>query len=202
MKHTADEKLNYLLDEIGGVDDRMLAEAAEYRAVGRRAFVTRTLAAIACTLLLCATVLAAVLMYPRLPLGGAPSKERVYALDALLQSADAGCYTLLSSEKEIAYFGETYLLWQYEGEETVYRSRALTVEERDRLFSLIGDGRTVGEDAPAQFARVWVTLGNGEVLTPYLPATPGNVSSVIFDYNAEISPSRALVDCISDILSS
>jgi hypothetical protein len=210
MKHSFDEKISYLLDEIGGVDDAMLTEAMSYRPAKKSGNLLRTFAAIACAVLVSVTGFSAVLInWSGWFVGewggnasdeGAPSWN-AYTLDALLQDAKRGAdYTLLSSVREVSYFGDAHLLWQYVGDDVVYQSRALTERELERLCALIDDGKSVGESAPLQFARVWLVLGNGDVLTPYLPATPGNVSSAIFDYNAEILPSKALIDCISDIL--
>ena len=236
MKHTRDEKLNYLFDEIGGVDERMLTEALEYRAQKKQGNFLRTLTAIACALFLTVTSVSVVMVNwkhwfvaenaggdasdgadlpndapnqpnPPVDVPNSPSEApdvpswSTHTLDALLQSAkeDANC-TLLSSREEIAYFGGAYLLWQYAEDDVVYRSRALSTRELTRLRSMINDGSAVGDSAPTQLVRVWLTLGNGDVLTPYLPATPGNTSIVIFDYEAELNPSDELMSCISDIL--
>ena len=47
---------------------------------------------------------------------------------------------------------------------------------------------------------VWVLDGKGNVSTPYLKTSRGNIGCEIFDYEAEIIPDERLVDCISDIL--
>ncbi|MBQ8309730.1 MAG: hypothetical protein IJX80_01795 [Clostridia bacterium] len=211
MKHSFDEKLSYLFDEIGGVDERMLTEAMEYRSAKRSAKVLRTLTAIACALLVTVTGVSVILTNWRGwfvvdgtdsgPSDGAFPSWSTHTLDALLQNARGeASYMLLSSTSDVTYFGEAYLLWQYEDDGAVYQSRALTGEELGRLCTLIADGKAVGDTSPAQFTRVWLTLGNGDVLTPYLPTTPGNISATVFDYEAELIPSDELISCISDIL--
>jgi len=210
MKHTHEEKIAYLFDEIGGVDDQMLTEAMEYRPAGRQGQWIRTLTAIACALLVTVTGVTVVLTnwkgwFVGESSGNAPGDTippwSAPTLDAVLQSAKGEAqYTLLSSVSEVSYFGDAHLLWQYTDDEAVYQSRALTAREIERLYTLIADGEAVGTQAPTQLVRVWLTLGNGDVLTPYLPATPGNTSIVIFDYEAELNPSDELISCISDIL--
>ena len=235
MKHSKEEKLAYLFDEIGGVDDAMLTEALQYRAKRERGAWRRTLLPIACTLFLCVTSLSVVSVnwdrwFPSGDIGGnegadvtdggslnvdmnvgddvqpdLPSDDtpawHTETLDALLVDAKAdGRYTMLSSVADIDYFGDAHLLWQYASDETVYQSRALTEREMERLCRFITGGDEVGSTSPTQIVRVWLVLGNGDVLTPYLPTTPGNIGTTVFDYEAERIPSDALISCISDIL--
>ncbi len=103
---------------------------------------------------------------------------------------------------EVEYFGNAYLLWQTAGDEALYRSRDLKPSEVQRIIELIGKGRPVTNEATeTTLSRVYLVVGNGEVLTPYLPTTPGNIgTSTLFDYNAELIPSSSLISFLSDIL--
>ena len=108
--------------------------------------------------------------------------------------------TIISAE-EVTYFGSTYLILQYEGDETLYRSRDLTAREVERINSLLGKGESVGASSPELLCRVWLVCEDGTVLSPYLKNTDGNKGfAVLFDYEAEILPSSSLISCISDIL--
>ncbi len=122
-------------------------------------------------------------------------------LEALLSVSRKDAYATVAPG-EVDYFGEAYLLWQIEGDETLYRSRALTTAEVNRSIALIGQGTPV-ESAPTEgsLSRVYLVVGNGDVLTPYLPATDGNIgAAVLFDYSAELIPSESLISFLSDIL--
>ena len=80
-------------------------------------------------------------------------------------------------------------------------SRALTKDEVDQIYRSIGKGTKVGDTSPSPDCHVWVLCGNGEVLSPYLLASAGNVGNAeLFDYNAELIPSEQLISCIADIL--
>lgn len=202
MKYTKKQKAVFLLEEIGGVDDRLLSEALTYRR--KRTVPVRFLSLAAC-LLAVLLISIPVLLQTLQGINGAqetPPETSSASLDALLeQTVQGGAYVPLSSQTEVEYFSAPYLAWQEEGSDAVYLSCALTQREVERIRSLIGKGTPVGTSAPESIFRVYLVIGDGTVLTPYLPSTDGNLySSVLFDYQAELLPSYELVCCISDIL--
>ena len=199
------KKAAFLLDEIGYVSDVYLEEALFFK---KRKFQPRPwIAAVACIL---AVVLVGggLLNSPLMEniLGGLDKEESPEAstpatLDSFL-SDNRGVlsYTAISAN-EVNYFGSTYLILQYEGDETLYRSRNLTSREVERINKLLGEGDAVGADSPDLLCRVWLVCEDGTVLSPYLKNTDGNRGhAVLFDYEAEILPSSDLISCISDIL--
>ena len=198
-------KAAFLLDEIGNVSDVYLQEALSYKK--ERFYARPWVAAVAC-------ILAVVLVGGGLinsPLmdnifgvfdkAEAPNEEAPATLDSFL-SENRGALTCTAvSEDELNYFGSTYLVLQYEGDETLYRSRDLTSREVDKMLDLMGQGASVGEASPTLLCRVWLVCEDGTVLSPYLKNTAGNKGlAVLFDYEAEILPSSSLISCISDIL--
>ena len=211
MKHTQDEKLAYLADEIGRVEDRFLAETMSYRSARTLSWKLPT--AIAASIL--ALVVSGSLIFgslrpntsdtptqapPTSDIGNAPTPPPV-TLDGILSEGAKTPFGIIQSADAIHYFEGVYLVWQTADSDTLYRSRDLTDSETKRLFSLIDKGAHVGSESPSQVCRVWLLRGDGTVLTPYLPNTAGNMgSSVLFDYEAELHPSKELISCISDIL--
>lgn len=198
-------KAAFLLDEIGNVSDVYLQEALSYKK--ERFYARPWVAAVAC-------ILAVVLVGGGLinsPLmdnifgvfdkAETPNEEAPATLDSFL-SENRGALTCTAvSEDELNYFGSTYLVLQYEGDETLYRSRDLTSREVDKMLDLMGQGASVGEASPTLLCRVWLVCEDGTVLSPYLKNTDGNKGlAVLFDYEAEILPSSSLISCISDIL--
>ncbi len=211
MKHTQEEKLAYLADEIGRVEDRFLAEAMSYRAIRTRSWKLPT--AIAASLL--ALVVSGSLIWgslrpstPDVPTQAPPSSGVApiptpppATLDSILAEGAEAPFGIIQSADAIHYFDGAYLVWQTADSDTLYRSRDLTDSETQRLLSLINKGTHVGSESPRQVCRVWLLCGDGTVFTPYLPATAGNMgTSILFDYEAELHPSKALLSCISDIL--
>lgn len=205
MNRNKMKKAAFLLDEIGNVSDVYLQEALTYRkkSVAARPWI----AAVAC-------ILAVVLVGGGLlnsPLfdnifntfdkAEAPETLQPATLDGYLTEyrSSLNCTTL--QKEEVTYFGSTYLLLQYEGDEALYRSRSLTAREVERINNLLGKGESVGASSPDLLCRVWLVCEDGTVLSPYLKNTDGNRGhAVLFDYEAEILPSSDLISCISDIL--
>ena len=194
-----------LLDEIGNVSDIYLQEALTYRK--QRAISRPWVAAVACILAV-ALVGGGVLNSPMFDnifdVGNkaeSPETAVPTTLDSYLTENRSIIHCTAISEEELDYFGSTYLVLQYEGDETLYRSRNLTEGETKRIVGLIGKGEAVGTSSPNILCRVWLVCEDGTVLSPYLKVTDGNKGfATLFDYEAEILPSSSLISCISDIL--
>lgn len=209
MRHTKEEKIAYLFDEIGGISDVLITEAAYYRPQKRRPPVLKYVG-IAASILLCCLILFRVgdLIGSKI---FAPKNEEtdvtldpVTSLEVLLtEYSDELQYTTVSSKGELDLFGgEAYLVWQEEGSDTLCISRSLSKAEVQRLKRSIPSGQSVGEapvSAPA--CRVWIVCGDGTVITPYLMLTDGNVGvGELFDYDPELTPSSSFTSYVSDIL--
>lgn len=199
------KKAAFLLDEIGNVSDVYLQEALAYKKSRWNA--RPWIAAVACILAV-VIVGGGLLTSPLLKnvFDGSNKAEQPQAatpatLDSFL-SANRGTLSCTKiAAEEVNYFGSTYLVLQYEGDETLYRSRNLTAREVERINELLGKGDSVGANSPDLLCRVWLVCEDGTVLSPYLKNTDGNKGhAVLFDYEAEILPSSSLISCISDIL--
>ena len=205
MNHNKMKKAAFLLDEIGNVSDVYLQEALSYK---KERWNTRPwITAVAC-------ILAVVLVGGGLlnsPLfdnifgafdkAETPEASTPATLDSFLSDNRGALSCTPISADEVNYFGSTYLILQYEGDETLYRSRNLTSREVERINKLLGKGDSVGASSPDLLCRVWLVCEDGTVLSPYLKNTDGNKGhAVLFDYEAEILPSSDLISCISDIL--
>ena len=199
------KKAAFLLDEIGNVSDVYLQEALAYKKSRWNA--RPWIAAVACILAV-VIVGGGLLNSPLLKNvfdGSNKAEQPQAATPATLDSFLSANRETLSCTKiaadEVNYFGSTYLVLQYEGDETLYRSRNLTAREVERINELLGKGDSVGANSPDLLCRVWLVCEDGTVLSPYLKNTDGNKGhAVLFDYEAEILPSSSLISCISDIL--
>ena len=198
-------KAAFLLDEIGNVSDVYLQEALSYKK--ERFYARPWVAAVACILavvLVGGGLLNSPLMdniFGAFDKAESPEVEAPATLDSFLSANRGALNCTAVSENELDYFGSTYLVLQYEGDEMLYRSRNLTSREVDRILGMVGQGASVGEASPALLCRVWLVCEDGTVLSPYLKNTDGNKGlAVLFDYEAEILPSSSLISCISDIL--
>ena len=206
------KKATFLMDEIGNVSDVYLHEALSYKKERFKAH--PWVAAVACILVVI-LVGGGLFNSPLMDniLGGfnkaeSPEQEQPQpetqvsaTLDSFLDANRGALNCTAIKESEITYFGSTYLVWQYEGDETLYRSRDLTAREVESITELLGKGDSVGAESPDLVCRVWLVCEDGTVLSPYLKNTDGNRGqAVLFDYEAEILPSKSLISCISDIL--
>ena len=204
------KKAAFLLDEIGNVSDAYLQEALAYKKTrfNARPWIT-AVACILAVVLVGGGLLNSPLMdnifdgfnKTESPKQEQPETQAPATLDSFLSANRETLNCSAVKEGEINYFGSTYLILQYEGDQTLYRSRNLTSSEVDRILGMMGNGTNVGSESPELLCRVWLVCEDGTVLSPYLKNTEGNKGhAVLFDYEAEILPSSSLISCISDIL--
>lgn len=210
------KKAEYLLDEIGEIDDKLLAEAVSYRPA-RRA--PRFVLIAACIALSVIFTVSSVIMLQRVssglmgifdnnnhephanaPTEKPPANSNPLSLDAVLTDARDKGHTILSTESEIPYRdGNAYIVWQYVGEKEYYAS-VLTDAELTAIEKNLGSGEEVGQTSPELECMVWIVTGDGAVISPYLKDTYGNMGISVFDYCAEIYPTQDFINYISAIL--
>lgn len=205
---------------IGEIDDSILNEAVFYKRKRKKIFLAPVIAACLSVVmvLVMALPLAVILTVdnllpgdlnsPNLDVEGDENLEndldavvKPYGeLDLLLnEQKNEDKYQRLDSEELLSYVGSASLVWQYEEGGEIYVAE-LTATELASVQDCMGSGTQVGKDSPTLSVNVWLLDGKGNVSTPYLKSSRGNVGCEIFDYEAEIIPDEALVDCISDIL--
>lgn len=198
------KKAEYLLDELGDIDDALLIEAISYRPVRRAPRFALIAACIALSLLLVFS--SVIVLQTVMPDFGNTQNNAPNAapspltLDEVMMSAKVGHHTKLSSESEIPYRdGKSYIVWQYVGESEYYVS-SLTATQLTAIEKNLGSGEEVGQTSPELECMVWIVTGNGEVISPYLKDTYGNVGISVFDYCAEIYPTQDFINYISAII--
>ena len=208
MNENKREKAEILLEGIGEIDDSLLVGALAYRKRGGSLSKLMVLAA-AVAVLLTLTVAGTTIL--RLADGAMKNEavapetgdEAVNTLDSLLTSASGSDrFDYVEDESELPYIDScAHIVWQNSNDSGYYVSDPVSDAELDRLIYQLGRGEEVGDDSPELECMVWVLLGDGRVISPYLKASAGNVSSEVFDYEAEIAPDERLVNTISGILS-
>ena len=213
-----DQKTEYLFSAIGEIDDRFLEEAVSYRRPARRKkYWIPVLAACLAVFFTVSSALSFALAAPVgvfiLGLMGTQSQsppkpqapendptEYYASLDELMTAQkEEGGHSVYLSAEELSYFGEASIIWQYE-EDGEYCVAPLTLPQLSRVKLLMGRGENVGDRSPDSICRVWICDGKGNVRSPYLKNSAGNVDSAVFDYEPEIIPDEDFVECISDIL--
>lgn len=218
------KKTEYLLSEIGGIDDKYLLEAESYKAKRKRRI---PLSAIAACLVVCFTVVIVMAasngifdlasgksedmmeneVFPDKEVGnleGEASEENTYEehseldlifLSYLEEYQGYGSLAELPTER-----GSTYIIWQYIESGRIFISRPLDVGELKALDKYFGEGEPVGESSPSLKFNVWILKSNGEIVSPYLTESAGNVGNSLFDYEAELIPCEDFISLIADVL--
>lgn len=207
MKSDKQQKAHNLFESIGEIDDTILQDALTYMPQKRRQLQWRLLPLAACLILCTALLLATfpILYRPQptppsndgLQSNGAPSLDTL-----LLELRDRDVGQSVTNEQAVPFFdGYAYLVWQYRDSGELCISQALSGQELASLSAEFGKGERIDSDAASQACRLWLVLGNGEVYSPYLPLSSGNVGQAdLFDYEAELQPSDGLIAAVTGIL--
>ncbi len=193
-----------LFDNIGGINDRYIAEAQSYRGAYRRSVRNRA------AVIAIAAVLAVVLLFGALPLAvsiimsgnastpgvddGMGENVSYSSLSDLLVSHSTGM-TPLSATPDLSD-GTARLVWSVDGR--LY-SVDLTKTELSELTSDMLRSR--GGQPTSHTTQVWLCFGDGRVVSPELRNSSGNIGyGTLFSYSAEIEPSPAVINCIRNII--
>lgn len=221
MRNDKMKKTAYLFDEIGRIDDRLLQEAMRFDCRTANTVKWRKVLLIAATLSLSLILMLQMVVglsrrdwFPNWgkeevppadePLDGAPTGNGDWALDGVLNAGTRGNgVEVLASAEEYGFFdGTARLVWQYRGEEQIYVSRSLTASEVEALLGAMTGTRTaVATEEEQPLWRIWLVCDNGEVRTPYLENSQGNIGyGDFFDYHAEVIPAEEWISCVSEIL--
>ncbi len=96
--------------------------------------------------------------------------------------------------------GSPALIWKYQDSEEYY-IKTLDTYTLNSLVSEIKNGEQVKSDESELDCLVWISSGNGEVYSPYLKPSVGNIGyGDLFEYDPEIYPSEDFVSAVQSIL--
>lgn len=203
-----------LYDEIGGVDERYLQEAATYRA--RRKAPTWRVALIAAVLTLVGALLLGTLaMSVGIAIvGGILHDALNQAPEAPEQNEEVPVnYTIASMEQTLAheqeymqptdadgielFDGSAQLIWTDSESGEYYRVRLSHSELGNLLYLMQKNPKDISVDSEQPAYQIWICFGDGTVVSPYLKANAGNAGhGQLFDYDPELELSRELIKLI------
>ncbi len=213
------KKTELLFEAIGEVDDELICKALEYR---KKSKLNTRVVATAASLVLIFCLVAGALIMGRLAvleegqenkgdqvfegsdgIYGIQAPETSITLDAVFTSlSDRDAYKYVTDPDTLPYHdGKAYIVWRYFGEERYYISAPLKDAELETIKASIGKGDQAGESSPRLNAKVWVLMGDGRVISPYLVPSNGNFSTRIFEYEVEIVPYESFAEKIQSMLS-
>lgn len=206
-----------LFDTIGNIDDRLIQEAQlPYRkatAPQRKSFTAIIALAATLTLIvgvLTATLIAKIVGSHKSDVNTDQSpdsyEETVIPQINLSQTLlDAESKAVKVTDDDIDFFdGKTSIVWKVEGE-SEYRMVSFTsLSDTAKLKAELQKQtqQIKPEDTESPECEVWITFGDGTVVSPYLKASAGNIGyAELFEYSPEIEPSEDLVYLINDLIS-
>ena len=189
-----------LYEEIGGVDERYLQQAAAYRA-RRNAPAWRALliaaaltligALLLCTIAASVTigVLVGILGEGEEPTPPAPMEQMEQAMQEAQQTRSP------RSADEV----EPMLIFSEQGSDAYYTVSLSTSECEQLILKMQSKNRTEFTEQSAQPKyRIWLSFGDGVVVSPYLKNTAGNTGhGEVFDYDPELELGDALAERIA-----
>ena len=195
-----------LYEEIGGVDERYLQQAAAYRARKQapawRALLIAAALMLIGALLLCTIaasvtigVLVGVLGEGQEPTPPAPMEQ----MELAMQEAQQTRSPRSADEVEPMLFYQPMLIWSEQGSDAYY-TVPLSTSECEQLISLMqSKNRTeFTEQSQAPKYQIWLSFGDGVVVSPYLKNTAGNAGhGEVFDYDPELELGDALAERIA-----
>ena len=203
-------KAEYLFDEIGLIDDALVAEAMREGGAHRTALSLRrvTVAAVAAAMLFTATVglTLSALIRRSDKSDDSPTHdgmiEQITLGDALVRAELSGAQVYAEAQSIDLFDGKTKIIWQGESTDSYYTLDVSSVSDRQRLERALdatySTSETVGTESDV---RVWISYGDGSVISPYLRESAGNVGyGELFDYSPEIVPADDLAKLIDDLI--
>lgn len=200
-----------LYEEIGGVDERFLQQAGTYCArkkspVWRIALIAAVLTLVG-ALLLCAVAAGVAIGWINSWEQGdnhAPDEETpptcVEQMEQVMQQSQATMMPLLADE--INCFDQVpTLIWSEQGSDTYYTVRLTDVECEELVNLMQSSRRPHTEQSKEPKYRIWLSFGDGVVVSPYLKNTAGNAChGSVFAYDPELELSDALARKIAQYI--
>jgi len=216
MKNDQKQKAMYLFRELGNIDDALVADALNPRIqASPRSRVLLLAACLALSAVLIVSSLSIALRQfntgdggmqaPDMgSVGSTPEEDLRYPLleEMLVANRGTAVYETVDNVEELDFFApDARVVWQYADSDSLCVSRPLSESEADRLLEHAKDGKSAGDAPREPSCRVWILLGNGRVITPYLRLSNGNVGyAELFAYSTEVIPSTSFTSALSDIL--
>ncbi len=205
-----------LFDAIGMIDDNIIFEAQETepkRVVRALPYFRRFMSVAAALIVLTAGIFVGTLI------STLQSDDDDGYKDTLTEDNDAikdGLMNILTSAsqngvaskvsvEDIDFFdGERYIIWKNSGDDGFYSMKLNLADDDENVL----DDMISKEAEPIPFEsaqnvryRVWVSYGNGEVVSPHLENSNGNVGyAELFEYSPEVIPTKDFEKLVSDSL--
>ena len=205
-----------LFDAIGMIDDRIIAESAETysRKTSRKTqtFMRRYAVSLTAVLLVVGMLGGFVIsnMSDRVnsdmlgnDLSGNEDMQVSESLDFVLINATEYAAETLALDEIDFFDGEVSLIWNYGGESEYHKITFEANDAESKVKNCMSRSTQQISDTSTETlaCSVWISYGNGEVVSPYLKESAGNVGySTLFDYSPEVIPSESFTNFVKQAL--
>ena len=208
MRHL--KKGSILMDAIGKIDDRFIAEAEYHVSVNRNHVKKRMLVALVLVLTFAFTLtlfigIANIFGEKNSNESVGPDINNDRTLDGVLTAMrDETDSFVASLDGDMLPDGNSYIIWRYSGEadyrvcriDTSYSQKISEAFRKKENFKRVG--RDYKETTIEEF---WICFGDGIVYTPYLEDSTGNIGiGFTFDYEPELEPSENFAALIEEAI--
>ena len=124
--------------------------------------------------------------------------------NVLLDACETDAAEIITLDAIDFFDGEVSVIWKYDGENDYYKL-VLGKTKNDAAIrnKVSGVNKQIDEETAISLGvSVWVSYGNGEVVSPYLKTSNGNVGyAELFDYSPEIVPNDDFVQFVKNTIS-
>lgn len=203
-------KADRLFDAIGQLDDRMIAEAS--LPPKKKSFSFYRVVTVTASFLVCVGILAgASVMLSRGGLDAeneAPDMAETVSLslaDSLMLKRGSASVLKVAADDLDLFGGKMSIIFKFsdESDYRVVSVSSLRAAELKKELLRDDEGKKLSpEESSAVPVSLWVCDGAGEVMSPYLEKSEGNVGyGRLFEYSPEIEPSEDLSELIIDLIS-
>lgn len=206
------KKAEYLLDEIGNIDEEIITLAMPSFSGKRKTTGFRAVFAAAAAVAVIACAAVGVFLVGRMSEDSHDGKNtqtdiQEQTVDELLSRAKSSPLTeCFASRGDIDLFdGKTKIVWSESSSEEYYVIEVTSKSRKETLSKALSDTFESSVELTEHKrveSRIWITYGDGRVISPCLDNSEGNVGyGEIFDYSAEIVPSDSFVKLIDALIS-
>lgn len=200
-----------LYEEIGGVDERYLQQAAGYR-VRKKTPAWRVVLIAAALMLTASLLLGTLAMSFGIGLLGLlfdslgqpndhpqpPVLSAMAEMERTMTEEQQSIHPSTAQDLEL-FDDRPTLIWS-DGDSGQYYSVVLSNHELEQMLYLMQKVRPeYTHESEQPEVQIWISFGDGLVISPYLKNTAGNVGhGEVFDYDPELELSDELAEYIAD----
>ncbi len=213
------ESAELLLEALGKIEDRFIAEAENITPARRRAGLPQRVLIIAATILLSVGILVSSVMAASFIGGILANKngeepslndmtERYSSIEEQMLALRKSTEGKKTDAENISFSdGYAKIIWKYADEEE-YRACNIKGEDAQELAQLLSGRKGFEEidkseeaEETCELEGIWINFGDGYVHSPCLKETKGNVGyGEVFEYEPELEPTQEFIDLVRNAI--